>query len=397
MLATWVLLTTLVLGCITVQVNPAEETPVRTIAVVPSPTRTSDVSGVPTLEPTPSPLLPTPTVPNWPVVLADDFDDPESGFGATSDDKSQQYYQDGQYRIGIMPENWVAWSTRGGHISSDFVMDVSVSADSATGFAGLIFRKQGDAPFYVFAVAPDGQYSLMTSGPVSQAVLDWRESSHIKTGTNTNRVRVVSVGGSVTLFVNGEYLDTVRDLTFTAGEVGLMAGTRQGEAQALFHFDNFRVYAPAPVTPPTPTATSPAAPTATLPPAPPTPVPPSPTPRPPAPPTGPTAFDPIIFAQGLNSDLDPIMPRMTFPPGTEEIYAVWACRGMYPGLEMLGVWYHNGQEYARGTTRWEKTSDRGRCSLSLRRTSGLPLPSGSYRLDLLVGAQLLQSGTCTLQ
>jgi hypothetical protein len=396
-LATLALLTTFILGCITVEVNPPQETAVRTQAPLPSPTWTTAVSREPTVTATPSPLLPTPTVPNWPVVLADDFYDPESGFIRRSDERSQLFYEDGQYSIGVMPENLVVWSSPGGYVSSDFVMEVAVSADAEVGFAGVIFRKQGDAPFYMFAVTPDGQYTLATSGPAAAAMWDWRESSHIRAGTDTNQLRVVCVAGTVTLYVNGQYLETVRDVAFTDGEVGVIAGTQGGETHALFHFDNFRVYAPSPVTPPTPTSTTPAAPTATQVPVPPTSVPPSPTPMQPAPPMGPTEFDPIIFARGLNSELDPIMPTMTFPAGTTEVYAVWACRGMYPGLEMLSIWRLNGQVYIQSTQYWEKTAERGRWWLRLYRESGQPLPAGNYAVELFIGARLLQSGTFKIQ
>jgi len=301
------------------------------MAALPSPTWTTVVSRAPTVTPTPSPLLPTPTVPNWPVVLADDFDDPESGFIRTSDEKGRLFYEDGQYSVGVIPEHWVVWSSPGGYVSSDFVMEVSVSADAEVGFAGVIFRKQGDSPFYMLAVTPDGQYTLATSGPAAAAMWDWRESSYVRTGADTNQLRVVCVGATVTLYVNGQYLDTVRDVAFTDGEVGVIAGTQGGETHALFHFDNFRVYAPSLVTPPTPTATSPAAPTATRVPTAPTPVPPSPTPIQAPLPRGPTEFDPIVFAQGLNAVIDPIMPSMNFPAGTTEVYAVWACRGDVPG------------------------------------------------------------------
>jgi hypothetical protein len=395
-LATLAVLTALVLGCITVEVRPAEETAVRTMAPPPSPTSIVVVSGEPTMTPTPSAVVPAPTVPNWPVVLADDFDDPESGFSRTSDEQGRLSYEDGQYSIGVIPERWVAWSSQSGYLS-DFVMEVAVSADAEVGFAGLIFRKQGDSLFYIFAVAPDGQYTLTTSSPAAGAILDWRDSGYIKTGVNTNRLRVVCVGATMTLYVNGQYLDTAQDTTFSEGEVGMMAGTRAGETRALFHFDNLRVYAPTPVAPPSPTATSPVAPTATQVPVPPTAIPPSPTTTQPTATRGPTEFDPIIFAWGLTTDVDPIMPSTTFPSGTTDVYAVWACRGMYPGLEMLSIWRLNGQVYAESTQYWEKTAERGRWWLHLYRESGQPLPSGNYRVELFMGARLLQSGTFTIQ
>ena len=126
----------------------------------------------------------------------------------------------------------------------------------------------------------------------------------------------------------------------------------------------------------------------------------SPSPQPsstPAPTRGPTEFDPIIFAQGLNAEGDPIMPSMTFAPGTTEVFAVWACRGMYQGLELRYFWYHNGVEYARGTSYWEETAERGRWQARLHLPSGASLPSGDYRLELYVGGQLLQGGTFAIQ
>jgi len=333
---------------------------------------------------TPSPLLPTPTVPNWPVVLADDFDDPESGFARDSDAESQLSYEGGRYSIGVIPETHLAWSSRGGYVS-DFVMEVAVSAETEVGFAGMIFRKQGELQSYAFTVTPDGQYSLMKFGQVAEMILDWRESSDIRTGAETNRLRVACVGATMTLYVNGEYLDTVRDTTFPQGEVGMIVGTLEGETHALFHFDNLRVYAATPLVPPTPTATSPAAPTATR-------VPASPTPT-----RGPTEFDPIVFASGLSPELDPDPPGMSFTYGIDKVYAVWACRGMYPGLEITHTWYHEGREVASGTFAWEEEKERGREYVSLDYPDGAPLPRGNYRLELYVGAQLLQSGTFTIQ
>jgi hypothetical protein len=394
-LTTLAVLTTLVLSCITIEVQPAQETAVRTMAP-PSPTWTTVVTREPAVTPIASAVVPVPTVPNWPVVLADDFDDPESGFLSTSDEQSRLSYEDGQYSIGVIPERWVAWSSQSGYVS-DFVAEVRVSAEAEVGFAGLIFRKQGDSQFYIFAVAPDGQYTLTTSSPAAGAILDWRDSSYIETGANPNRLRVVCVGATVSLYVNGQCLDTVQDATFSEGEVGMIAGTRAGETHALFHFDNLRVYAPTPVAPLSPTATSPGAPTATQVPVPPTTIPPSPTIAQATATRGPTEFDPVVFAQGLTADADPIMPSMTFPPGTTEVYAVWACRGMYQGLEMLSIWRLNGQVYAQSTQYWEKTAERGRWWLRLYRESGQPLPSGNYRVELFMGAQLLQSGTFTIQ
>lgn len=91
------------------------------------------------------------------------------------------------------------------------------------------------------------------------------------------------------------------------------------------------------------------------------------------------------------------MPGTAFPAGTKIVYAVWACRGMYPGLGMVNTWYHDRQEYASSIVSWDRPDERGRWWVSLSRQSGAPLPSGDYRLELCVGDKLLQSGTFLIQ
>ncbi|HEM61795.1 MAG TPA: hypothetical protein ENO24_05860 [Chloroflexi bacterium] len=338
--------------------------------------------------PTPSPLVPAPTVPNWPVVLADDFDDAESGFDGSSSDQGQLSYQGSQYIIGVVPENQVVWSTRSGYVT-DFAVEVAVESDGGVGFGGIIFRNQGEGQggprAYVFAVTPGGEYSLMKLGQAAEMILGWRGSNHVRTGADTNRLRVVCVGATLTLYVNGQYLDSVRDVTFVEGEVGMIAGTRVGDTHALFRFDNLRVYADSPLVPPTPTATSPAAPTSTRVPAVPTPT------------RGPIEFDPIIFAERLTPELDPDPPRTSFSYGVNRVYAVWACRGMYPGLEIVHTWCLEGGACQSGTLIRKEADERGREYVILNGPDGGPLPRGNYRLELYVGAQLLQSESFTIQ
>ena len=91
------------------------------------------------------------------------------------------------------------------------------------------------------------------------------------------------------------------------------------------------------------------------------------------------------------------MPGTAFPAGTKIVYAVWACRGMYPGLEMVNKWYLNGQEYGSSTISWDRPDERGRWWVSLSRQSGAPLPSGDYQLELYVEGRMLQSGTFVIQ
>ena len=93
----------------------------------------------------------------------------------------------------------------------------------------------------------------------------------------------------------------------------------------------------------------------------------------------------------LTEDADLISLTTTFPSGITEVYALWAWRGMYPGLELLAKWYRNGQEYTASNILWEQEGERSRWWLHLHRASGAPLPGGNYRLELYVHGQLLQN------
>jgi Tol biopolymer transport system component len=186
---------------------------------------------------------PTPTVPNRPLALEDDFADPESGFDVSSTDKRRKLYEDGQYTIEMLVENLVTWTGMGRF--SDFVMEVDVISLEEAGQAGVVFRKEGETDMYFFFVTPDGRYRLNRYLGGSWATwMSWRESPHIRTGVATNRLRVVCEGSEISLYVNDQYLETVHDTTLTEGEIGLVAGAFRGESHALFKFDNLRVYGP---------------------------------------------------------------------------------------------------------------------------------------------------------
>jgi hypothetical protein len=198
----------------------------------------------PTAMPTQAPP-PAPTVPNWPLALDDDFDDPSSGFSTGASDDYRSFYEDSRYNIEILREDWVAWSSRGS--LSDFVAELDVISHGEAGGAGIVFRKQdGERQFYLFAINVDGRYWLrMLTSDGWQLIRDWQESPHIRAGAATNRLKVVCLGGEISLHVNDQYLETVTDASFAEGALGMLAGTSVGEPYARFSFDNLRVYAPA--------------------------------------------------------------------------------------------------------------------------------------------------------
>jgi hypothetical protein len=305
------------LGCISVEVLPPEETPVSTVAPLPQATRTflsASATSTPRLITTPSPASTIALEPSF----------------------SRVFFAQG-----------VSGGSEPVHVATEF--------------------PGGTAKVYAFAT-----YAGMPDGLRCRSIwyVDGQE-----------------LASNLVQWGFGDSGETWVD--FVSEEGGLSAGRYTWELSAegqLLARGSF-VVGGAPQGSPSPQPSSTTASTPFLP---------TPTPVQPTSTRGPVEFDPIIFAQGLNAEIDPIMPSTTFAPGTTEVFAIWACRGMYRGLELHHIWYQNGQEYVSSSVLWDREDERGRWSLRLHRTSGQPLPSGNYKLELYVGGQLLQSGTFTI-
>lgn len=194
---------------------------------------------------------PAPDVSDWLLTLEDGFDDPNSGFVRDSYAHGRWFYQDGLYGIEVKKENWVMTSWQGSF--SDFVLEVDVTPREEAGRAGVVFRVAPDGNrYYSFSICVDGRYTLekLLSYEDENAewatILPWRNSRHIKTGLEMNRLRVVCAGSRMWLYVNDHYLGTVEDESFGVGALGMQATNVAGSPGALFYFDNLRVYTPPP-------------------------------------------------------------------------------------------------------------------------------------------------------
>lgn len=108
---------------------------------------------------------------------------------------------------------------------TNFVYQVHMKFVSNT-WAGLLFRASGSYSSYAFSISPNGLYSCtvsLASGNVFALV--YGRSATIHTGFNQdNTVAVIARDYTISLFVNGQFVDSVQDATFTQGAIGVYAG-----------------------------------------------------------------------------------------------------------------------------------------------------------------------------
>jgi hypothetical protein len=182
------------------------------------------------------------------VVYQDDFEDPTSGWSTGSDDDTEVVYQDGEYRVSVFRENYVAWGNPEPALDlGDFEIEVDARAVEGPldNNLGILVRYQDDEEdFYWFQISSDGYFSVdRLAGDDWVTVAGWQEADAIRQGLGTtNRLKVSCSGDRFIFSVNDTYLGTVTDENLGPGNIGLAAGTF-AEPGTVVYFDNLRVYA----------------------------------------------------------------------------------------------------------------------------------------------------------
>ena len=202
-------------------------------------------ASVPPNHPVYLPLVVKSTGNSCPAYYTDNFSDPTSGWPVDDDSNRRYAYTDGQYQIWVKNPAAGWWATPGAK-ATDFTASVSARRTSGvSGAYGIRFGISEDSPdlsYYEFIVE-DAYYSVWRydSGGWT-ALRDWTASSHIRTGTDWNRLKVIRNGASISVYVNNQLLTTVSD-SYLAGlrRIGLVAYSPDDSGLDA-RFDDFSLY-----------------------------------------------------------------------------------------------------------------------------------------------------------
>lgn len=127
----------------------------------------------------------------------------------------------------------------------DFFVSVEAQRVSGpeTAAYGLILRHV-EGSYYLFSVRDDGYYQFsLWSGFDWQTVIDWTQTVLVRTG-GVNTLTALARDGEFEFYINDEFIANVEENRITAGEVGLSISTAATDGEALFVFDNFRLWRP---------------------------------------------------------------------------------------------------------------------------------------------------------
>jgi hypothetical protein len=198
----------------------------------------------------PTPITePSATPDNGPeVLLKDDFSD-ESIWGTLSNSDNAIEYDGYSLRMQMFHENWFVWSTPGGDDYDSIHTEVTVTnndGSDTTSFGIMCFKQTDLSSFYYVAVAADGEYIIAKAIDGETDVFltnndEWGSSDLIETNKSSYRIGMDCGNGTLTLYVDGKLIDSVKDDTYTTGTVGLIAWSGAKVDHGDVTFDDFVV------------------------------------------------------------------------------------------------------------------------------------------------------------
>ncbi len=184
--------------------------------------------------------------PAGPVIYADDFADPDSGWDVYTNDDTWAGYVDGEYRLAVYVNDFVTW---GNPPADEEIADFEFEADARlvegpldNNFGLLVRYQADDENYYWFQISSDGYYSvdLLRDGEWV-GLVGWETSDAIRQGVDVNNhLKVACSGDRFSFYVNGTHLVSLNDDSFATGSIGLAAGTF-GESGVVVHFDHVQV------------------------------------------------------------------------------------------------------------------------------------------------------------
>ena len=181
------------------------------------------------------------------VIYSDDFSSEHWGTGTDADSSIE--YANGALQMIVYTTNYFVWSTPDDTTYQNVHLETTVTnndTDSTTAFGIMCDKQETDGAFYYFAITPAGQYAIAKSMPGENDVFltnddKWGTSDLITHNAASYRIGADCGNGTLTLYVNGQQIDSATDSSYTGGSVALLAWSGEESTNTNISFDNFEI------------------------------------------------------------------------------------------------------------------------------------------------------------
>ena len=198
----------------------------------------------PTGAPNNTSVAPT-QAPQGDVVLQDDFS--SSKWGTGTDKDSSIEYSNNALNVTLFTKNYFVWSTPNDQNYSNVHSEITVTnnnTDPTTAFGLICDQQTTTNDFYYFAVTAAGQYAIAKAVTGQKDLFltnnnQWEYSDAIKANAPSYKIGADCGNGTLTLYVDGQKVDSVADTTYTSGGVAVFTWSGEDVASANVTFDDF--------------------------------------------------------------------------------------------------------------------------------------------------------------
>lgn len=198
--------------------------------------------------------VPSPTQTAEPDVNSDVFFEDDftaggrSSWGTGTDADSSVEYVDDGLNMQLFTDNYIVWSTPNDTQYDNIHMEVTAlnnGSDAMTAFGFMCYQQYPitDSRYY-FAVTAGGEYAIGKSAlALDDEVLsnngEWGKSDLIAKDASSYRLGADCGNGTLTLYVDGQKVDSVSDSTYTTGGVSLFLWSGDNIKTVNVTFDDF--------------------------------------------------------------------------------------------------------------------------------------------------------------
>jgi len=203
-------------------------------------------TNVPDVNVPPAPTQTKQTTSNSDTLFNDDFSREQWGTGTDAD--SSVEYVDEALNLQIFTTSYIVYTYPNEKDYENVHMEVTVinnGTDSTTAFGFFCDQQHPITDSrYFFAVTPAGEYAIGKAALAQNEVFltnndTWAKSDLIAKNADSYRIGADCGNGNLTLYVDGQQVDSVEDSTYTSGGVALFAWTEKDTTTANVSFDDF--------------------------------------------------------------------------------------------------------------------------------------------------------------
>lgn len=179
------------------------------------------------------------------VILEDNFSSNKWGTG-TDTDSSVEYANEALQMI-VYTKNYFIWSTPNAEDYDKSHIEVTVTnnnTDPTTTFGIICYKQASTSNFYYFGITPNGEYAIAkaATGQDDSVLSDgkhWQQSDLIKTNAPSYRLGADCGNGTLTLYVDGQKVDSVSASDYTTGGVAIFTWSGKDATTTNVSFDDF--------------------------------------------------------------------------------------------------------------------------------------------------------------